>query len=125
MILDTNALSALADGDPALKPILMQASEIAIPVIALGEYRYGILHSRDQARYANWLAEHLPRFRILDVDQRTTVSYGAIRSELRKAGTPIPSNDTWIAALARQHSLAILSRDHHFDLVSGTHRVDW
>lgn len=125
MILDTNALSALADGDPALKPVVMQASQVAIPVIALGEYRYGILHSRDQARYERWLAEYLRHFRILEIDETTTVAYSLIRSELRKAGTPIPSNDTWIAALGRQHSLAILSRDHHFDLVHGSNRVNW
>jgi len=125
VILDTNALSALAEGDPALKPVLMQASEIAIPVIALGEYRYGIRHSRDQVRYDKWLAEYLGQFRILDVDEGTTVAYSLIRSELRKAGTPIPSNDAWIAALGRQHSLAILSRDHHFDFVHGSNRVNW
>jgi tRNA(fMet)-specific endonuclease VapC len=125
LILDTNALSALADGDPALKPILTRASQIAVPVIALGEYRYGILHSRDQARYDRWLAEYLRQFRILEIDVTTAVAYSLIRSELRKAGTPIPSNDAWIAALGRQHSLAILSRDRHFDFVPGSDRVDW
>ena len=125
MILDTNALSALADGDPALQPILIQASRTAIPVIALGEYRYGILHSRDQARYEKWLAEYLHHFQILEIDETTTVAYSVIRSELRKAGTPIPSNDTWIAALGRQHSLVILSRDRHFDLVPGIVRQGW
>lgn len=125
MILDTNALSALADGDPALQPILMQASQTAIPVIALGEYRYGILHSRDQARYEKWLAEYLHHFRILEIDETTTIAYSVIRAELRKAGTPIPSNDAWIAALGRQHSLAILSRDRHFDVVPGIVRQNW
>ena len=125
MILDTNALSALADGDPALKPILTQASQVAVPVIALGEYRYGILHSRDQVRYDRWLGEYLRQFRILEIDEKTAVAYSLIRSELRKAGTPIPSNDAWIAALGRQYSLAICSRDRHFDLVQGSNRVVW
>lgn len=125
MILDTNGLSALAEGDAALKPILLHTSQIAIPVIVLGEFCYGVLHSRDRARYERWLTEYLPQFRILDVDERTTVAYSAIRSELRKAGTPIPSNDTWIAALCRQHSLPLISRDRHFDLVSGIERHSW
>src|SRR6266498_1013560 len=85
--------------------------------------RYGISQSRDRARYEQWLAEHLLKFRILDIDERTTVSYGAIRAELRKAGTPIPSNDTWIAALCLQHSLPLISRDRHFDHVSGVTRI--
>ena len=125
MILDTNGLSALAEGEPGLEPILRRAAQVAIPVIVLGEYRYGISQSRNHIHYEQWLAEYLPSFRILDVDERTTFSYSAVRRELKKAGTPIPSNDVWIAALCRQHSLPLLSRDRHFDCVSGIVRLDW
>jgi predicted nucleic acid-binding protein len=125
VILDTNGLSAVADGEPSLEPILREASELAVPVIVLGEYRYGIRQSRDQERYEQWLAEFLPAYRVLDVDQDTATSYAAVRSELKKAGTPIPSNDAWIAALCRQHSLPLLSRDRHFDLVRGLRRIHW
>lgn len=125
MILDTNALSAVAEGDPALGPLLRKAVQIAIPVIVLGEYRYGISHSRNRRQYEEWLTEYLPNFRILEVEERTTIPYGAVRSELKRAGTPIPSNDVWIAALCRQHVLPLLSRDRHFDLVPGIQRVNW
>jgi predicted nucleic acid-binding protein len=125
VILDTNGLSALAEGEPALNSVLRQAAQVAIPVIVLGEYRYGISHSRHRRHYEQWLDEYLPSFRILDIDERTTVSYSAIRSELKRAGTPIPSNDVWIAALCRQHSLPLLSRDHHFDAVAGITRLEW
>ena len=125
MILDTNGLSAVAEGESALEPILRKAAQIAIPVIVLGEYRYGISHSRKRKHYERWLAEYLPTFRILDVDERTTLSYSAVRTELKRAGTPIPSNDVWIAALCRQHSLPLISRDRHFDAVSGITRVEW
>lgn len=125
MILDTNALSAVADGDATLEPILRKATEVAIPVIVLGEYRYGIQQSRDRQRYEQWLTESVRNCRVLDVDEATAVSYAALRSELKKAGTPIPSNDVWIAALCRQHSFALLSRDRHFDLVRGIERIDW
>jgi predicted nucleic acid-binding protein len=123
--LDTNGLSALADGESALGPVLRKAAQIAIPVIVLGEYRYGISQSRDRKLYEQWLAEYLPTFRVLDVDEQTTVSYSALRTELKKAGTPIPSNDVWIAALCRQHSLPLVSRDRHFDLVTGIRRLGW
>ncbi len=115
----------MAEGDPGLKPILLQAAQLAIPVVALGEYRYGISQSRDRARYEQWLAKHLGKFRVLDIDEGTAVRYSAIRAELRKAGTPIPSNDTWIAALCLQHSLPLVSRDRHFDQVPGVTRISW
>lgn len=125
MILDTNGLSAVAEGEANLEPILRRALQVAIPVIVLGEYRYGISQSRHQLHYERWLAEYLPKFQILDVDVRTTISYSAIRAELKRAGTPIPSNDVWIAALCRQHSLPLISRDRHFDAISGITRVSW
>jgi len=125
LILDTNALSAVVEGDPLLAPLLQKAAQIAIPVIVLGEYRYGISHSRNRRQYEEWLTEYLRNFRILEVEERTTIPYGAVRSELKRAGTPIPSNDVWIAALCRQHALPLLSRDRHFDLVPRIQRVNW
>ena len=125
MILDTNGLSAMADGDPDVAPILRQAAEIALPVIALGEYRYGIRQSRYRARYERWLNEVLAACRVLSVDESTTAVYAEIRGELKRAGHPIPGNDVWIAALARQHSLPVLSRDRHFDRVTGLTRIPW
>ena len=125
MILDTNGLSAMAEGEPRLELLLRRAAQVAVPVIVLGEYRYGISQSRHHVYYEQWLAEYLSSFRILDIDERTTISYSAVRKELKKAGTPIPSNDVWIAALCRQHSLPLVSRDRHFDAVSGILRLDW
>jgi predicted nucleic acid-binding protein len=105
--------------------LLRKAAEIAIPVIVLGEYRYGIALSRHRQRYEQWLTEYLSAFQVLDIDERTTVTYAVVRTELRKAGTPIPSNDAWIAALCRQHALPLVSRDIHFDHVAGLERLGW
>jgi tRNA(fMet)-specific endonuclease VapC len=125
VILDTDGLSAVADGEAALEPILRKAAEVAVPVVVLGEYRYGIEQSRDRQRYEQWLTETVCNYRILDVDEDTAISYAAIRTELKRAGTPIPSNDVWIAALCRQHSFSVISRDHHFDRVRGIDRINW
>ena len=125
MILDTNGLSAMVEGETSLEPVLRKAEHLAIPAIVIGEYRYGIEHSRNRQHYQQWLEEHLPKFRILDIEDSTTIPYAAVRTELKKAGTPIPSNDVWIAALCRQHSLPIISRDRHFDLVPGIKRIQW
>ena len=125
MILDTNGLSAMADGDASLEPLLQQAAEIAVPVIVLGEYRYGIRQSRHRIRYERWLAKVLAGCRVLAVDEETAGHYAEIRDELKRSGRPIPGNDVWIAALARQHSLPLLSRDQHFDFVPGLKRIGW
>jgi tRNA(fMet)-specific endonuclease VapC len=105
--------------------ILQQTAEIAVPAIVLGEYKYGIRQSRSRTRYEGWLAEVVASCRVLTVDEQTAERYAEIRGELKRGGSPIPANDLWIAALARQHALPLLSRDRHFDLVPGLKRVDW
>ena len=65
------------------------------------------------------------KFTVLDADTTTARRYADVREELRLAKTPIPENDVWIAALARQHDLPLLSRDGHFDCVSGLRRANW
>ena len=125
MILDTNALSGAADGEPGALEIIAGADRIAVPVIVLGEYRLGIAQSRHRKEYEEWLREWVAAVTVLDVDQETTYQYAKIGLELKKIGKPIPSNDLWIAALCGQHSLPLLSRDRHFDVVSGLKRLEW
>lgn len=125
MILDTNALSAIADDDRAIAAVLVRAEVLAVPVIVLGEYRYGILQSRNRAEYESWLERLLNDCMILEVSEPTTHCYAEITLELKRAGKPIPTNDLWISALCRQHSLPLLSRDRHFDLVPGNRRIEW
>jgi tRNA(fMet)-specific endonuclease VapC len=62
---------------------------------------------------------------VLTVTSETSRVYADIRHELRVAGQPIPENDLWIAALARQHGLPILTNDAHFDQVAGLQRISW
>ena len=125
MILDTNCLSAMSDGDANLEPLLQRASVIAVPAVVLGEYRYGIRQSRNRTRYERWLREVLAACRVLSVDEETASRYAELRDELKRTGRPIPGNDLWIAALARQHEMPLVSRDRHFDFVRGLKRVDW
>lgn len=125
MILDTNALSAFVDGDAGVGEILRREPRAAIPVIVLGEFRYGIAESRQRSAYEAWLESHLPGFDVLSVTDETAVAYAELRVALRRAGRPIPANDAWIAALALQHRLPVLSRDGHFDVVPGLTRRSW
>jgi len=125
MILDTNALSAAADDDPAVIAVLGRAELLAIPVIVLGEYRHGIAQSRNRASYESWLVGLLHDCIVLDITEPATHYYAEISLELKRKGKPIPTNDLWIAALCRQHSLPLVSCDRHFDLVAGNKRIGW
>ena len=123
MILDTNALSAWAEGDPAVEASLRSAGQLVVPSIVLGEYYFGIRQSPHRDRYEDWLRRYLPLAEIATVIQATADAYADIRLELKRRGNPIPPNDVWIAALARQHVLPVLSNDAHFDVVEGIERI--
>jgi predicted nucleic acid-binding protein len=125
VILDTNALSAFVDGEAAVGEILRRQPRAALPVIVIGEFRYGIAQSRRRAAYEAWLSAHLPQFEILAVTEETALAYAALRVGLRRSGRPVPANDAWIGALGLQHRLPVLSRDEHFDAVAGLIRVSW
>jgi predicted nucleic acid-binding protein len=125
LILDTNALSAFIDGEPAVGAILGRSSRAAIPVIVLGEFRYGIASSPHRKTYEAWLASHLRHFEVLEVTAETTLPYADLRTTLKQFGRPIPANDAWIAALAIEHKLPVLSQDVHFDGVPRVRRIGW
>ena len=125
MILDTNALSAFVDGEPGIGSILRLQARVAIPVIVLGEFRYGIAGSKHHKKYEHWLDTFLGDFDLLSITPETALPYASLRLHLRRAGRPIPTNDTWIAALAVQYRLPVLSRDNHFGDLPRVRRVDW
>jgi predicted nucleic acid-binding protein len=125
VILDTNALSSLAEKDARLVATLRNARRVVVTMISLGEFTYGIRQSRSATELEAWLKRFLMRAEVVTLDMRTIDHYAAVRTESRKAGTPIPANDCWIAALARQHRLPLVSRDERFDSVDQVRRIDW
>jgi tRNA(fMet)-specific endonuclease VapC len=125
VILDTDGLSAIADGDTKLAQLLQPATEIAVPVVVLGEFQYGIRLSRHRMRYESLLTEFLATCRVLVVDERTAGVSAEVRHELKRSGHPIPGNDTWIAALARQHNYPVVTPHHHFNFVPGLTCLNW
>ena len=125
MILDTNALSAHLDKAPGAVEIVSRARELAIPVIVAGEFAFGIAQSRHRAAYERSLERMMERSTVLDLGIETARHYAAIRLELKAVRKPIPSNDVWIAALSRQHSMPVMSRDSQFDSVGGLRRRTW
>jgi tRNA(fMet)-specific endonuclease VapC len=116
LALDTNAYREATDGKPRTVELLRRADEIHIPFVVLGELRAGFaagtIGKKNEAKLTEFLDS--PRVRILLADEQTTRSYAVLFAQLRRQGTPIPTNDLWIAALAIQHDLPLLSSDRHF-----------
>ncbi len=125
LIIDTNALSAFFDGDAGVKAKLGSVDAVFLPVIVIGEYRFGLHGSRLRSKRGTTLDAFARRCTVLAVAESTTPHYAVVRHHLKKAGTPIPENDVWIAALALEHGLPVLSDDAHFDLIPQISRVGW
>ena len=93
MILDTNALSAWCDDDRTLLEVLPSDRPLYLPVIVLGEYRFGIKAARDRKVREEWLERMEVALAVLDADSGTARVYADVREELRRAKTPVPEND--------------------------------
>ena len=90
LILDTNALSAIAEGEREAAKRFVRSGRVAIPVIVLGECRFGIAHSRHQREYERWLEEMVSVCNVLEVNEETAIWYAELRGQLKKDGTPDP-----------------------------------
>jgi tRNA(fMet)-specific endonuclease VapC len=125
LALDTNAVSALLEGDAALLELLDGIGRFALPVIVVGEYRLGLQRSRHRKQLAALLDELVAESDLLVVDDHTTLHYAQVREALRTKGRPLPENDVWIAALCRQHERTLVSRDSHFQHVGSLASLGW
>jgi tRNA(fMet)-specific endonuclease VapC len=123
--LDTNAVSALLAGDRALLSVLDGVPRFALPVMVVGEYRYGLQRSRHRKQLATMLDELVTESDLLVVDDDTTHHYAQVREALRAKGRPLPENDVWIAALCLQHDRTLVTRDGDFEHVDALVSVDW
>lgn len=125
LALDTNAAIAYLQGDPRAVAWVEAADALFLAVISYGELTYGALHSSRPVDNLAKLAPLIESCAILDVTRSIAEGYGEIRQDLAAKGNPIPEADLWIAAVCREHDLAILSEDAHFDRVPGLTRHDW
>lgn len=114
---DTNRYVDLCNGVSETLALLEQAEVVFLPFVVIGELRAGFLHGRRAADNERTLRRFLLKdgVRVLFADDQTTHHYASIFRQLRKQGTPIPTNDMWLAALVVQHDLALHARDKHFD----------
>ena len=125
LLLDTNIVIALFAQEASVLEQFARAVGIVLPCIVLGELYYGARKSGRLAANVKRVDEFAVRNVVLSCDMETGQQYGLIREELRIKGRPLPENDVWIAALARQHSLTLVSRDAHFNEIEGLSVVAW
>lgn len=117
--LDTSAYSNFRRGNEEVATLLDRAEAVGVPTIALGELRTGFLLGRRRDRNEAELATFIdhPAVQIFEVDAEVSRLYAEIVVDLRKAGTPVPTNDIWIAAIAARNGAAVLTCDEHFQRI--------
>lgn len=121
ILVDTNAYTAFMRGDAEVVEVLAHAERICLNSVVLGEllggFAAGTRESKNRAELARFLES--PRVEVVPVTAQTADSYALVYSNLRRRGTPIPTNDLWIAASALELGAALLTRDAHFAQIDG------
>lgn len=121
LILDSNAYSYFMGGEPAAVQALRAAHEVQLPLIVLGELLAGFAAGNQIKTNREALARFMasPRVHLMNPDEKTAQQYADVFKWLREHGRPIPCNAMWIAALARQHRMPLLTFDKHFAAIPG------
>ena len=125
VLVDTNVVVAYFRGDPALRPRFGGRAAVYLPWVVLGELYFGAQRAQRRQEQLAYIHDLLTYAVILFADQETTEVYGQVKAELTRLGKPIPDNDLWIAAVAKQHDLPLATRDAHFDAVPGLQTLAW
>jgi tRNA(fMet)-specific endonuclease VapC len=116
VLLDTSAYSNLQRGNKAVLEVLRRSETVAVPAIVLGElysgFSAGTRWAENNALLERFLSK--PSVKVLNVTSETALRYAEIDVYLRRTGRPIPRNDVWIAAIAIEHGLQLLTLDDHF-----------
>ena len=125
VLLDTSVVIPHLRGDKILSARIAEVASIHIPWVVLGELLFGGQRAvRPQDALAQ-VRSFLRTVVFLLPDEGTAESYGALKAELARIGKPIPDNDLWIAAIARQWDLPVATRDAHFAHLPGLQTQSW
>ena len=119
MALDSSAVILYFRGQPAARELFSQANELYLPLTTLGELYLGVERAEQKIKRRHEVDELLALTNVLHPNLQTAQTYAKIKARLLAAGTPIPDNDIWIAALAQQAGLPLAARDEHFDFIEG------
>ena len=124
-LLDTNILIALFADEAVVKENLAKADEVFVSSIAIGELCFGARKSGRPAENLARIDEFAANSVVLGCDTDTARGYAQVKNALRLKGRPLPENDVWIAAIALQHDLTLITRDAHFDEVENLKVIAW
>lgn len=121
LLIDTNVYVAFKRNEAKVVNLLRQAASIAVNSVVLGELLAGFRGGRREAENRKELDLFLdsPRVSMQPVDEGTANFFALVFNQLKHQGTPIPTNDIWIAASAMQHGLSLASLDNHFSRIAG------
>lgn len=125
VLVDTNIVVAHFRGDPSLLIRLTSAPAIWLPWVVLGELHFGAQRAKRRREQLALISGLLAATVVVLPDLETTVTYAQVKSELAAEGKPIPDNDLWIAAVARQHQVPLATRDAHFANILGLTTLAW
>lgn len=116
LCLDTSAYSNFRRGNESIVALIGRARWVGIPAVVLGELRTGFLLGMQAERNEQELHRFLrhPMVEILDIDDDAARIYSEIMVALRKEGTPLPTNDIWVAAVAAREGATVITYDIHF-----------
>jgi tRNA(fMet)-specific endonuclease VapC len=124
-LLDTNIVIRLLEGDRDIRGRLSPEVELLVSVIVMGELYFGAANSAQADYNLRRINRFLRKTVVLECNLETAYEYGIIRNELRLKGRPIPDNDLWIAAMARQYGVTLVSGDRHFADVERLKLEQW
>lgn len=121
ILLDTNAYTALLSGDVAVLEVLEAAEAVLVSIFVLGELYAGFKGGSKEAANLALLESFLRKstVHVLNATTETAAIFGGIKAALKKAGTPLPINDIWIAAHTVETSSSLVSYDRHFEKIIG------
>jgi tRNA(fMet)-specific endonuclease VapC len=125
VLLDTSAYAAWKRGDAGTVAVVRGAERVYMSAVVAGELMFGFRHGSHEARNLKELDAFLknPYVSFLPVTLTTARRFGMLASALRKKGTPIPTNDIWIAAHALETGADLVSFDRHFLEIDGLARI--
>jgi len=121
LLLDTDAYSALKRGHTTTVGLVRRSEEVLLSTVVAGEllhgFRCGSRFERDRQDLDEFIAS--PFVKVISVTMVTADRFGRVAAALRKRGTPIPTNDIWVAAQAMESGAELLSFDRHYEAIEG------
>lgn len=124
-LIDTSIIIDIFGGNTAFADKIADLDGLYISSVVLGELYVGVNRVSNKAKHLKKLQSFLELCTVLPADDITAECFGQIMASLLRKGKPIPTNDVWIAATAKQHNLSLVSKDAHFKLIDELESATW